>query len=51
MLQEIGGRRRILMPLIIKGRDTLCIQGAKSAGRNLRIRKVCDEDMERIAGH
>lgn len=39
------------MPLIIKGRATLCIQGAKSAGRNLRIRKVCEEDMDRSAGH
>lgn len=39
------------MPLIIKGRAALCIRGVKSAGRNLRIRKVCEEDMDRSAGH
>lgn len=39
------------MPLIIKGRATLCIQGDKSAERNLQIRKVCEEDMDRSAGH
>ena len=40
MLREINGQRRILMPLIIKGRAVLCTQSVKSVGRNLRIRKV-----------